>query len=171
MKKIVALLLVLTLALTAFAGCGSKSKLGDIGTTADILAEINKKVPIEIMTMDAGVKDGGLPTYGFCDLTEEEFNKLIVEGDFTTNAISSMYHHIIVLKFNDEKDVATYKEKFAKIVKEFPYVCGSPQAYYVNDSGNYLYFAITFDDYVDKFAKAFEELSGTFGKAITGVIE
>lgn len=170
MKKIIALLLVLTLTITAFAGCGKKgTELS--GTTAEILAQINEKVEIKVMTMDKSVLEGGLPTYGFSDLTEDEFKKLVLEGDYTANAISSMYHHIIVLRFENSSNAVEFKDKIATEIKEFPYVCGNPEAYYVNDSDNYVFIAVTFADYVDKYAKAFEELAGTFGKGISGEIE
>lgn len=169
MKKIITLLLVFTLAITAFAGCGSKSKLE--GSAEEILTDINGKVTVEVVTLDGDVLEDGMPTYGFGKFSQEDFAKAVAEGKYTTNAMSSIYHHIIVLKFNEVKDIDAYKQSIAKTVKEFEYVCGNPEAYYVNDSGNYLFIAVTFEDYVGEFGKAFEELSGTFGKAITGTIE
>lgn len=167
MKKIIALLLVLTLAIGAFAGCAPKSKLDDIGTTKEIIEKINEDGKVEIMvgTNKIEINPEGWTVASFTGLTDDEFTKYVEEGYSSEAMIGSQAHSMILLKLKSANDGKTVADIMNEKIDRRKWICVGAEKSYVNTSGNYVFFIMSDAATCDSASKAFEELAGTFGTA------
>lgn len=166
MKKIIAVLLVLTLAITAFAGCGSK-KSELTGTTEEIVNKINENGNVEYMVgvNKIEIVENSYPVSYFTGLTDEEFTKYVEEGTVSEAMIGSQAHSIVLLKVKNEKDAQTVADIMNEKIDRRKWICVSAEKSYVNTSGAYVFFVMSNEETCDNASKAFEELAVNFGSA------
>lgn len=167
MKKFIAILLVLTLALTAFAGCGSKSKLGDIGTTEEIVNKLNEdgKVEYRVGVNKLEIVKEGWAVSSFTGLTDDEFTKYVEEGYVSEAMIGSQAHSMVLLKLKNKADSKTVAEIMDSKIDRRKWICVQADKSYTNTSDEYVLFIMSDTETCDNVGKAFETLAGSFGTA------
>lgn len=123
MKKLVSMLLALTLVLGLFAGCkGGSDKAPLTGTLDEIIEKIYAEKSVEFMvgTMPVDLTDTewSLPAYtGLKDASK------IKEAAFSEAMIGSIAYSLVLVRLNDSKDAKAVAEEMKSGIDTRKWIC------------------------------------------------